>query len=631
MSGDQTFDDLWMATGMADRTGANDETLREPPHSFTARGTGLPHLSIGAELDERGSSGVQLIIQKLLGEGGMGMVHLARQPLLDRDVAIKRVRPDAPRAAADSLFREARYMGSLEHPNILPVHALGADSEGRPILVMKCIDGVPWRTLIAQPDHPAWERWTGWASDPFERNIEILIDVCRAVAYAHDNGILHRDLKPDNIMLGEHGEVYVLDWGIATRLDRPRVSGVVGTPAYMAPEMVDPDGPLSPATDVYLLGSCMHEVLTGVPPHAGRSLKEVLAKAHLSASPALIGVPNVLAEICRKALAADPADRFAAPDALRESLMTWLRTRGSVVLSTAASQKLDHLHQLLGTPDPDVIAVSSAFTASHFGFGQALDSWSDNPEAKAGLQSARRLMATFQILRENLDHAETLIADIDEPGDLPAKLAAGRERQAERLRMARDQDWQLNARERVIFWAVFGVFGTTFTVAILTNSFSDPSQYTVGDLVVFAAVFWSVTAVLIAAGRKWLYSNSINAAITNSVLAVGLMILSNRLLHWQFLDTDVSTVLAFDALLVGACVSTMKTIVGWTAWAYTVGCIAVAAVILTFPEHGLNIFGVALAIAVCMSGFYWHLISANGASAISSGLGDREQNRGPRG
>jgi serine/threonine-protein kinase len=606
MSGNlDTFDTLWLATGMSDRTGANDETIREHPHDLSTRAMGLPHLSIGGELDERDSDGAQLIVKKLLGKGGMGMVHLAHQPLLDRDVAIKRVRPDAPAAAADSLFREARYMGSLEHPNIIPVHALGADREGLPILVMKCIDGDPWRTLIREPDHPAWARWTGWASDPVERNIEILVEVCRAIAYAHSRNILHRDLKPDNVMLGEHGEVYVLDWGISTRLDGDRRPGVVGTPTYMAPEMVDPEHELSRVTDVYLLGACLHEVLTGRPPHSGESLKEVLAAAHLSAPPDLSDAPKALAEICRKAMAADPGERFPTPEALQGEISNWLRTRGSTVLAEAAHQRLDELAVLLQGEDPDPVLVSAAFTASSFGFEQALESWPENLAAKTGLQGALTRMAAFEIARGNLDHAEALIVRIDDRGTLPDDLVAARANHAERLQLERDQDWRVSARERVIFWGALNVFGAIFTLAILSGSVGDLSHLTPLNLVMFAVVFWIGALVLIAIGRKWLYSNALNAGITNAVIAVGFMIVTHRVLQWLFMGNDISTILAVDALIMASCTSTLNGVVGKSAWAYAAGCIGVAVAVLIWPQYGIHIFGEAVAVAIFVSGIYW--------------------------
>ena len=596
-----------MATGMAECAAPPQETIRDAdPMKPTTGSTRLPHLSIHEDIDETPED-AQLVIKEMLGQGGMGIVHLAQQPLLDRHVAIKRVRSDAPSLASRSLFREARFMGSLEHPNIIPVHALGADADGSPILVMKCIDGISWARLIAEPEHPAWARWTGWASDPVERNLEILIEVCRAVSYAHSRQILHRDVKPDNVMLGEHGEVYVLDWGVAMRLDRPRRAGIVGTPAYMAPEMVEPDGVLDPRTDVFLLGACLHEVLTSRPPHRGTTLKEALAAAHASLPPDLPGIPVLLGDIARRAMAPDPANRFPDPDALQEALMSWLRTRGSAQLATAASAKLDHLLDLLAVPEPNPSAVSAAYTASLFGFEQALQSWPENVEAHAGLQSAYRHMARYQIRRENLDHASALIAKLDQPGSLAETFEVARTQHTRRMEMARDQDWAVASRERLIFWCTLCIVGISSTAFVLSGAVDDPAEYTARHLVGLSIGFAGGCLVLIAIGRKWLYSNRLNASITDAVLALVIMLSIHRLLEWLYIQNEVPDILAVDALIIASCMSTMKRSIGWLAWFLASGSIVTSLCILAFPGVALHLFGLSLAIGTLTGGLVFGL------------------------
>jgi serine/threonine-protein kinase len=151
-----------------------------------------------------------------IGEGGMGRVLLARQRSLARDVAIKTLKDDASPRDRAALVREARVSGSLEHPGIVPVHTLGADGAGRPLLVMKRIVGVDWETLLRNPDHAAWRTVIGEAGDRLDASLEILGRVCRALELAHDRGVIHRDVKPSNVMVGSFGEVYLVDWGLAT-------------------------------------------------------------------------------------------------------------------------------------------------------------------------------------------------------------------------------------------------------------------------------------------------------------------------------------------------------------------------------------------------------------------------------
>jgi serine/threonine protein kinase len=159
----------------------------------------------------------EIEILRTLGEGGMGQVFLARQHSLDRQVAVKAIKPSQVGEYAQlAMLHEARIAGALEHPNVVPIHSLSQDADGLPLLVMKRIDGTSWKDLLKNPRHPYWLK------EPQERlqqNIEILMQVCNALHFAHTKGVLHRDIKPENVMLGNFGEIYLLDWGIAVHLE----------------------------------------------------------------------------------------------------------------------------------------------------------------------------------------------------------------------------------------------------------------------------------------------------------------------------------------------------------------------------------------------------------------------------
>src|SRR5262249_17151056 len=146
---------------------------------------------------------------------------------------------ESTRSAAESLLAEARLLGSLEHPNIVPMHCLAYDEKGLPLLVMKRVEGVSLAALLKDAAHPAWSRIMSAGGDRLATLLSILGNVCAALHFAHSRGIIHRDVKPDNIMVGAYGEVYLMDWGIATRLavdaSPERQRGVVGTPGFMAP------------------------------------------------------------------------------------------------------------------------------------------------------------------------------------------------------------------------------------------------------------------------------------------------------------------------------------------------------------------------------------------------------------
>jgi serine/threonine-protein kinase len=326
-----------------------DATLR--PDAVLGRATldrTLPLLEI-----ERDTIGTpphpreSLSLRELLGEGGMGKVYAGVQRSLGRAVAVKVLggseTNDRARAA---LLHEARVTGRLEHPNIVPVHVLGVDASGRPVMVMKRIEGVTWRRLLQDPSHTQWARLLSRHRDRHEAHVEILLRVCDALEYAHAQGVIHRDLKPDNVMLGAFGEVYLLDWGVALDTRSPPTErAVVGTPAYMAPEMIDGDpAGVSPATDVYLLGAALHEALTGRPPHAGGSLREVLFAAWMSNAPSFDDdTPRELAALCTASMARAREARVPTVEAFRERLLAWVGHRSSIALSDAARRDLDAL------------------------------------------------------------------------------------------------------------------------------------------------------------------------------------------------------------------------------------------------------------------------------------------------
>jgi serine/threonine protein kinase len=203
----------------------------------------------------------------LLGRGGMGAVYLARDTVLDREVALKIVDPvDRPSdAAPDRLAAEARILARLEHPGIVPVHDFGQLPDGRMFYAMKRVRG------------DRLDRWLARERGLAER-LTVFVRLCDAVAFAHAHGIVHRDLKPENVMIGEFGEVLVLDWGIAqskTRTPDERPATVVaGTPDYMAPEQLRGDTVVDHRADVYALGVVL-ERMGGPAP-----LAAIAQKAH---------------------------------------------------------------------------------------------------------------------------------------------------------------------------------------------------------------------------------------------------------------------------------------------------------------------------------------------------------------
>lgn len=424
----------------------------------------LPQLQIG----ESGAHELQLELLHELGRGGMGKVTLAIQRSLQREVAVKTARDARPGTVA-ALLREAVYAGHLEHPNVVPVHELGRDENELPLMVMKRVDGDPWSDLLADPEHP---RWRLLGPDRLRATLDVLRQVCNAVHFAQSRGIVHRDIKPANVMIGDFGDVYLLDWGLALQLHErdPECTDVVGTPAYMAPEMIEGEGSVDGRTDVYLLGATLHQALTGRPRHDSRTPMGALAQA-IRSDPVVYGpeVPAELGELCNRAMALDPEQRPPSAQAFREALEAFLSHRAALQLSQEASALLAELRTQVAAPDPDRAQLATIFAACRFGFRQALREWPESPGAREGLQASLELMVGHELGQGNLDRAQDWLAELPSPRpDLSARAdelrAAHEEEQARLHHLELEQDLSVSRAQRSAFLVAGGLFATLVLV-----------------------------------------------------------------------------------------------------------------------------------------------------------------------
>lgn len=302
-----------------------------------------------------------------VGRGGMGEVWSAVQTNLNRVVAVKKLRK-ADNQREDTIRRarfrdEALTAARLDHPNIIPIYDLGRDEAGQPLLAMKLVKGRPWQELI---DHDrnsmAWE-------DYLAKHLLILISMGQAVAFAHARGIVHRDLKPHQVVVGDFGEVYLMDWGLAMAFDRELARGFgdatatfdlptadtapnpAGTPSYMAPEQAELSAKrIGPWTDVYLLGGTLYHVLAGRPPR-GRTSSEEMRRlvvagrfVPLSDAAGKQEVPESLLMLVDRCMAPDPkARRLSAADfvqALQDYLSGAGRRAESMTLTSEVEKAL---------------------------------------------------------------------------------------------------------------------------------------------------------------------------------------------------------------------------------------------------------------------------------------------------
>jgi serine/threonine-protein kinase len=297
-----------------------------------------------------------------IARGGMGEVLTAHDAAIGREVAIKRMRAANPSKLSLARFlREARIQGRLDHPAIVPVHELAYDDEGRPYFVMKKLAGTTLQEVIST------------RSLRFTRNqlLRAFADVCLALEFAHTRGVIHRDIKPANILLGDFGEVYVLDWGIARvptdrslppGMDNPwvaedessvatRPGAAVGTPGYMAPEQLRGEE-VDARADVYALGAVLFEILAKTPLHARKdALRSTLKGVDARPSSRVPDIAPELDEICVRATARKRNARIGSARELGNLVAQYLDGDRDLALRTKLAR--EHLLVALSVGDDE--------------------------------------------------------------------------------------------------------------------------------------------------------------------------------------------------------------------------------------------------------------------------------------
>ena len=286
------------------------------------------------------------MFKKFHAKGGMGEVWLAEDSDIGRPVALKRMLKGREKQRLQ-FVKEARVTGQLEHPGVIPVHELSLDENDQPYYVMKFVHGQTLKEVIEDyhsgKNDVATPREVQWL-----RLLNIFLDLCQTIAYAHSRGVIHRDIKPDNVMVGAYGETLVLDWGLAKVIGEPessdpmatiQLSGadtmaslagtIKGTPTFFAPEVAA--GKVSEVdqiSDVYLLGATLYNMIVGKPPREGKKISQLLEDARTKAPipPRQLDptVPKPLNAICTKAIAHQKADRYPSASAMAEDVQRYL-------------------------------------------------------------------------------------------------------------------------------------------------------------------------------------------------------------------------------------------------------------------------------------------------------------------
>jgi hypothetical protein len=331
-----------------------EETLRQqPPAALTplasvsaGRGGTDPDLARrvralararAAHAGAADAEGADYVLGEVLGAGGMGRVYAATQVALDRTVAVKVLRPElqADDAIRQEFLAEALVAADLDHPNTVPVYDVGLTSGGLLFYAMKLARGADWsRTL---------------PGDALERNLDVLLKVCDVVGFAHDKGVIHRDLKPDNVRVGAYGEVLLMDWGLAASVGGARGrrlnadNALAGTPAYMAPEVAGRAVErIGKASDVYLLGGILYQIVTGRTPHGGSDVTACLGAALRNELQPTEKTGELLA-VALRALRTDPAERHSSVQEFAGAVRDFMAHQLSLDFSSRACARFEAL------------------------------------------------------------------------------------------------------------------------------------------------------------------------------------------------------------------------------------------------------------------------------------------------
>ena len=545
---------------------------------------------------------------------------------------------------------------------MVPVHTVSRH-EGEPAVVMKRVEGAAWSALLADPD--AHRERLG--SDPLAFHVRVLMRVANAISYAHSRHVLHLDLKPDNVMIGEYGEVYVLDWGLALGVGQESpawisraadVEGVAGTPAYMAPELAMGAGPAIDArTDVYLLGAMLHEVATGRVLHEGHAPLARLFSAYMS-EPREYGpeVPKELARIVTKATAREPAARFQSVAELREALQAFLTHRDAELLFASAEEDLASLQARVAGPSEDTSgrdtsgrdtsrrdtsgrdtsahdtsghdasahdaahaasdasAVQAHFAGARFALREVAALWPEHPGLHAARRALYETMALWALDSGDPGVAEVHLGEVDDPSvELVARIAeahadmeAKASRRAELEAMARDADVSTGLRFRALL-AVFlaAVFlGVNLSMGALTRARVLTLTYT--DMwLTGAATGGLLMAPIILWKRRVIFENRASTSLFATLITTFCVVQA----HWalcMILSLPFASALALTPLYYGLAFAAISLLLYPRL---SPAALLQAPTLLgaaAWPEHAYDIIGVGGAASVLYLALEWY-------------------------
>ncbi|MEC7984454.1 MAG: protein kinase [Myxococcota bacterium] len=347
----------------------------------------------------------------ILGVGASSIVHKVHDDLLSRNMAMKIVKESIMNSnrSLRRFIKEAQITARLQHPNILSVHQLAQHPDGRIFFTMPEVKGQTFLEVIQE-----------FHSSKQDKNLRRLIDIlrksCDAIGYAHSQQVIHRDIKPSNIMVGNYGEVWVVDWGLAKDLSKPdsEAKSVVGTPVYMSPEQAKGEK-LSPHSDVYSLGCILYYILTASPPYIAVDGGEVIRQILEGRPPSVqerssenkLDLDEELIRICERAMARDPQSRYQDANELRKEISDWQ----DGILRRGKALELVYEAENLIPQATTMIAKASSLREDAKDYLQAIPSWSEESKKvtawrKEEIATALEQKANLELIRgEQLLHA----------------------------------------------------------------------------------------------------------------------------------------------------------------------------------------------------------------------------------
>lgn len=397
---------------------------------------------------------------KVLGEGGMGVVYVAKQQSLGREVVFKTLKPMPDAQASklkasgtygsvikhrsDMFVSEAVVTADLFHPNIVPIYEMAEAPDGSMFYTMKWVRGDGWHKRIKDMT--------------LEENLEVLMKVSDAMAFAHSRNIVNRDLKPENVMLGGYGETIVLDWGLALpfgegkgRLPLATTAGLgSGTPAYMPPELIT--GPLNkigPACDIYLLGAMLFEAVTGVPPHDFTSTQSKTQSAGAKmAEIRRVVVENIIREtehsgelidIAKKAMATKAEDRYPNVVEFQNAIREYQKHAASRTLVERAKEFTTVATPVTTETKPAADAPTLGYANYQNAlalYNESLREWPGNQHAREGLTETQLHFAKLALTKGDFDLGLSVLdTNADSHTETRTQLVKAREEREGRVRM----------------------------------------------------------------------------------------------------------------------------------------------------------------------------------------------------